>query len=126
MRAKALCHSSSSSSYVAAGLGGAVNGAIAASGGYWYGPAAGFVGGGVQSSVSQSADILNGSSNTFSASDVFTSGVSQGAYGLLPGLRIKGITANRNSFEAIGKSVPRYGSIANLPPHSKKSCTQHR
>jgi RHS repeat-associated protein len=93
------------SAYVAVGLGGAVNGAIAASGGYWYGPAAGFVGGGVQSSVSQSADIMNGSSNIFSATDVFTSGVSQGAYGLLPGLRIKGVTADRYSFEAIGRNV---------------------
>src|SRR5262249_25501515 len=67
--------SSGVSTYVAAGLGGAVNGVIAASGGYWYGPVGGFVGGGVQSSVSQSANILNGSSNTFSPSDVFTSGV---------------------------------------------------
>ena len=93
------------STYVAAGLGGAVNGVIAASGGYWYGPAGGFVGGGVQSSVSQSANILNGSSNTFSPGDVFTSGVYQGAFGLLPGLRIKGVTADRYSFEAVGRNV---------------------
>jgi hypothetical protein len=93
------------STYVAAGLGGAVNGAIITSGGYWYGPLGGFVGGRVQSSVAQTANLLNGSSNTFSLSDVASNAFLQMPYGFIPGLRVRGITADRNSFEAIGKTV---------------------
>jgi RHS repeat-associated protein len=93
------------STYVAARLGGAANGAIVTSGGYWYGPLGGFVGGGVQSGASQLANIANGTSNTFSPSDLAFNALSQTPYGFIPGLRVKGITADRNSFEAIGKSV---------------------
>jgi RHS repeat-associated protein len=105
------------STYLAAGLGGAANGAIITSGGYWYGPLGGFVGGGVQSGASQLANIANGTSNTFSPSDLVFNGLSQAPYGLIPGLRIKGITVGRNSFVAIGQSVfTRYdnGYINNI------------
>jgi RHS repeat-associated protein len=93
------------STYIAAGLGGAANGATTVSGGYWYGPAGGLAGGGVQSGVSQVANLLNGSSDTFSFSGLMGNAISQGFYGLIPGLRVRGITADRNSFESIGKSV---------------------
>jgi hypothetical protein len=105
------------STYIAAGLGGAANGAVIASGGYWYGPLGGFVGGGVQSSIAQTASILNGSSNTFSVSDVGDTALYQAPYGLIPGLRVSGLTAGRNSFESIAKSVfTRYdnGVINNI------------
>jgi RHS repeat-associated protein len=93
------------STYVAAGLGGAANGAVIASGGYWYGPVGGFVGGGVQSSISQFGSIMNGSRDTFSFSDVGGNGLAQAPYGFIPGLRVKGVTVGRNSFEAVTKSV---------------------
>jgi hypothetical protein len=92
------------STYVAAGLGGATAGAVIASGGYWYGPFGGLAGGAVQSSVSQGAGLLNGSGSTFSLSDVGSNALSQSFYGFIPGLKIKGVTVGRNSFDAIGKS----------------------
>ncbi|ANV99357.1 hypothetical protein LMTR13_03350 [Bradyrhizobium icense] len=109
--------SSSVTEYIAAGLGGAANGAVIASGGYWYGPVGGLVGGGVQSAVSQTGSITNGSRNNFSFGEVVGSGLSQAPFGLIPGLRVPGITAGRNNFEAIGKNVfTRYdnGSINSI------------
>jgi RHS repeat-associated protein len=94
------------SAYVAAGLGGAASGAAIASGeGIYYGMAGAGLGGGVQSSVSQTANYLNGSSNTFSLSQVAYDAASQVPYGIIPGLSVRGITVGRNNFEAIGKSI---------------------
>jgi hypothetical protein len=57
------------------------------------------------------ANYLKGTSETFSFGQVAENGLSQAPFGLIPGLRVPGITAGRNSFEAIGKSVlSRYDS----------------
>jgi RHS repeat-associated protein len=93
------------STYIASGLGGAVNGAVVASGGYWYGPLGGFLGGGTQSTISQAAGVLDGSQDNFSLSNVANSAFGQAPFGLIPGLRIKGITEGSNSFAAIGENV---------------------
>jgi hypothetical protein len=53
------------SRYIASGLGGAVNGAVVASGGYWYGPLGGFFGGGAQSTISQAAGVLKARKTIF-------------------------------------------------------------
>jgi hypothetical protein len=103
---------SSVSDYIAAGLGGAANGAAFASGEGWlYGVGGSALGGAVQSTVSQGANYLKGTSDTFSFGQVAENGLAQAPFGLVPGLRVPGITAGRNSFEAIGKSVlTRYDS----------------
>jgi RHS repeat-associated protein len=97
---------SSVSDYIAAGLGGAVNGAAFASGEGWlYGVGGAGLGGAVQSTVSQGANYVKGASDSFSVGQVIANGAAQAPFGFIPGLRVPGITAGRNSFEAIGKNV---------------------
>jgi RHS repeat-associated protein len=110
---------SSVSQYIAAGLGGAASGAAVASGEGWlYGVGGAGLGGAVQSTVSQGASYVNGTSNSFAMSQVISTAASQAPFGLIPGLsRVPGISAGRNNFEAIGKNVfTRYdnGYINNI------------
>jgi RHS repeat-associated protein len=93
------------STYVAVGLGGAANGAYLAATDGRAGVFGALSQGGLQSSISQAANYLNGSSNTFSLSQVGVDALSNAPYGLIPGLQVKGVTYGRNSFEAIGKSI---------------------
>jgi RHS repeat-associated protein len=91
--------------YVAVGLGGAANGAYLAATDGRAGVFGAFLQGGLQSSVSQASNYLNGSSDTFSLSQVGVDALSNAPYGLIPGLQVKGITYGRNSYESIAKSI---------------------
>jgi hypothetical protein len=94
------------SDYIAAGLGGAANGAAFASGEGWlYGVGGSALGGAVQSTVSQGENYVKGTSDSFSIGQVVGTGLSQAPFGLIPGLRVPGLSVGNDNFVAIGKNV---------------------